>query len=165
MQGSVLGVAAQTAGSLVSVYWGLAMAGRFCGAAVLRRIAPGAVLAACAAASCCLAATTGFCSGITAAVTILAIGLFNSIMFPTIFTLAIGTLREDPAEASGLLCLAIVGGALVPLLTGVMADRFGLGHALLVPAACYVWIVAFGLSTLGKRGRRPGALPLDPAGA
>jgi len=165
MQGSVLGVAAQTAGSLVSVYWGLAMAGRFCGAAVLRRIAPGAVLAACAAASCCLAATTGFCSGITAAVTILAIGLFNSIMFPTIFTLAIGTLREDPAEASGLLCLAIVGGALVPLLTGVMADRFGLGHALLVPAACYVWIVAFGLSTLAKEEGRPGALPLDPAGA
>jgi FHS family L-fucose permease-like MFS transporter len=165
MLGSVLGAPAQTAGSLVSVYWGLAMAGRFCGAAVLRRVAPGAALAACAAGACLLAATTGFCGGVPAAVTILAIGLFNSIMFPTIFTLAIGTLREDPAEASGLLCLAIVGGALVPLLTGIMADRFGLGHALLVPAACYVWIAVFGLSTLAREQARPGALPLDPAGA
>jgi FHS family L-fucose permease-like MFS transporter len=66
-------------------------------------------------------------------------------MFPTIFTLAIETLGEDAAEASGVLCLAIVGGAIIPVLTGLAADRFGLGHALLVPALCYVWIAVFGV--------------------
>jgi len=144
----VLGVAAQTAGSLVSVYWGLAMVGRFCGAAVLRRVPAGLALAACAACACLLAATAGLAAGLTAAVAILSIGLFNAIMFPTIFTLAIENLKQEEAEASGILCLAIVGGALVPMLTGVAADHVGLGPALLVPALCYIWIAAFGISAM-----------------
>ena len=144
MQGEVLGVAAQTAGRLVSIYWGLAMAGRFLGTVVLRMAPPGLVLSACAAAACGLAIVTGASAGVMAAGCILAIGLFNSIMFPTIFTLAIETLGDDAAEASGVLCLAIVGGAVVPLLTGFAADHLGLAHALLVPALCYVWIVYFG---------------------
>jgi FHS family L-fucose permease-like MFS transporter len=145
MQPSVLGVVARTAGSLVSVYWGLAMVGRFCGAAALRRASPGLVLAACAVGACALTIASGLSIGVLAAATALAIGLCNSIMFPTIFTLAIETLGEDAAEASGVLCLAIVGGAIIPVLTGLAADRFGLGHALLVPALCYVWIAVFGV--------------------
>jgi MFS transporter, FHS family, L-fucose permease len=151
MQDSVLGVPASTAGSLVSIYWGLAMVGRFSGAAVLRRMPAGLVLAACATGAGTLAVLTGLAGGVLAAATVLAIGLFNSIMFPTIFTLAIETLGDDTAEASGLLCLAIVGGAVVPLLTGLAADRFGLGHALVVPALCYVWIAFFGVTAFRER--------------
>ena len=146
MQPSVLGIAASAAGSLVSVYWGLAMVGRFGGVAILRRVPAGLVLALCAACACALAITTGLSAGLFAAATVLAIGLCNSIMFPTIFTLAIETLGEDAAEASGVLCLAIVGGAVVPLITGIAADHVGLGHALIVPALCYVWITIFGVS-------------------
>jgi FHS family L-fucose permease-like MFS transporter len=151
MQGDVLGLAAPQAGRLVSVYWGLAMVGRFCGTAVLRVAPPGLVLAGCAAVAGALAIVTGNTAGVTAAVTVLAIGLFNAIMFPTIFTLAIETLKEGVAEASGVLCLSIVGGAVVPLLTGFVADRAGLGHALLVPAVCYGWISYFGVSAYRDR--------------
>lgn len=154
MQGSVLGVAAATAGRLVSVYWGLAMVGRFAGTAVLRMAPPGLVLAACALGAAALALATGLLAGNAAAASILAIGLFNSIMFPTIFTLALETLSADQAEASGVLCLAIVGGAVVPLATGFAADRVGLGHALAVPALCYLWIVWFGVSAARERVAR-----------
>jgi FHS family L-fucose permease-like MFS transporter len=146
MQGSVLGLAAQQAGRLVSVYWGLAMVGRFCGTAILRVAPPGLVLSACAAIAATLAIVTGSLAGVFAAATVLAIGLFNSIMFPTIFTLAIETLEEGQEEASGVLCLAIVGGAVIPLLTGLAADTVGLGHAFVLPALCYGWIGYFGIS-------------------
>ncbi len=159
MQGSVLGVAARTAGALVSIYWGLAMVGRFCGAAVLRLVPAGLLLTVCALVAGTLAVVTGLSAGVFAAATVLAIGLFNSIMFPTIFALAIETLGEDTAEASGVLCLAIVGGAVVPLLTGLAADRFGLGHALVVPALCYIWIAAFGMSAFTENARRRAAAP------
>ncbi|RRN53976.1 sugar MFS transporter [Pseudoxanthomonas sp. SGNA-20] len=134
------------AGNLISVYWGLAMVGRFVGSWVLRFVAPGLVLAACAVGAgtlAVLAATT--LEGTVAAVAILSIGLFNSVMFPTIFTLSIDGLGEDTAGGSGILCLAIVGGAVVPLLMGLAADRIGLALALLVPAACYGWIACYGL--------------------
>jgi FHS family L-fucose permease-like MFS transporter len=153
MQPEILGVAAQTAGQLVSVYWGLAMVGRFVGTAILRVVRPGLVLAACAIGAAALAICTGSSTGLLAACSVLAIGLFNAIMFPTIFTLAIATLGEDAAEASGVLCLAIVGGAVVPLVTGFAADHVGLGRALLVPVLCYAWIAFFGFST--ARGQPP----------
>ena len=145
MRPEVLGVAAQVAGSLVSVYWGLAMVGRFAGAAVLRCVPAGLALAVCACGAGVLAVLSALSFGWAAAASLLAIGLFNAIMFPTIFTLGMEELPDESAEASGVLCLAIVGGAVVPLLTGLAADRFGLGHALLVPALCYVWIGLFGL--------------------
>ena len=147
----VLGVAAQQAGRLVSIYWGLAMVGRFLGTAVLRVMPPGLVLGICALCAAILAAFTGSTVGLAAAISILAIGFFNSIMFPTIFTLSIETLGEDAAEASGILCLAIVGGAVVPVLTGLVADRIGLGRALLVPVLCYAWVGFFGVSCVAKR--------------
>jgi len=134
------------AGNLIAVYWGLAMVGRFIGSWVLRFVPAGVVLATCAVCAgglALLAATT--LEGTAAAVAILSIGLFNSVMFPTIFTLSIDGLGEDTAGGSGLLCLAIVGGAVVPLLMGLAADRVGLALALLVPAVCYAWIAAYGL--------------------
>jgi FHS family L-fucose permease-like MFS transporter len=144
MQASVLGLAAVTAGRLVSVYWGGAMVGRFIGAAVLRVVPGGLALAVCAVSAGALATLSGLSGGLVAAATLLAIGLCNAIMFPTIFTLAIEGLGEDTPEASGLICLAVVGGALVPMLTGFVADHAGLSHAMLVPALCYVWIALYG---------------------
>ncbi len=142
-----LSAAAQTAGSLVSVYWGLAMVGRFIGAGIMRKTNPSLVLTLCACGAFVLTTTSSLSAGMAAAVTILAVGLFNSIMFPTIFALAVEGLGERTPQASGIICLAIVGGAVVPLTTGVVADQAGLSLALLVPAACYIWIAFYGLFT------------------
>lgn len=144
MQGSVLGVIAGTAGRLVSVYWGGAMVGRFTGAVLLRRMPAGLALSMCAVGAAALVLTSSLSGGRFAAAMLLAVGLFNAIQFPTIFTLAIEGLGAETPEASGLLCLAIVGGALVPLLTGVVADHAGLARALLVPVGCYLWIALYG---------------------
>ena len=152
MQSSTLGLAAVEAGKLVSFYWGGAMVGRFVGSGVLRVASPGKVLACCALAASMLATVSGLSTGTVAAVTVIAIGLMNSIMFPTIFSLAIEGLGPSTSRGSGLLCQAIVGGAIVPLVTGWTADRVGLGLALLVPAACYVVIASY-----GWYARRPAA--------
>jgi FHS family L-fucose permease-like MFS transporter len=147
MLDSTLSAAAQTAGTLVSVYWGAAMVGRFIGAGVMRKANPSLVLALCACGAFVMTATSSLSAGTVAAVTILAVGLFNSIMFPTIFALAVEGMGERTPQASGIICLAIVGGAVVPLLTGAVADQVGLGLALLVPAACYIWIAFYGIFT------------------
>jgi len=151
MQGETLRLDAQRAGQLVSLYWGGAMVGRFIGSVVLRRVAAGSVLCGCALMACLLALASAGSSGVIAGATIIAIGLFNSVMFPTIFTLSIEGLGDDTPQASGLLCMAIVGGAVIPLLTGALADRFGLGLALVAPALCYLYIAGF-----GWHARRPG---------
>jgi len=137
--------AAQVAGAMVSIYWGLAMVGRFIGAAALARITPGKVLAFNAVAAAALALASAMTTGATAAVTVLAIGLANSVMFPTIFTLALEDLGDDTPNGSALLCMAIVGGAIVPVIYGATADAVGLGHALVVPAVCYLIIAGYGL--------------------
>lgn len=144
MQSSTLGVDPATGGRLISLYWGGAMVGRFLGSAVLRRVAAGTVLAACALGAAALAATSAVSVGMVAAVAVLAVGLCNSIMFPTIFALAIENLGDETPQGSGILCLAIVGGAVVPVVTGFAADRVGLAAALFVPAACYLWIAIYG---------------------
>jgi FHS family L-fucose permease-like MFS transporter len=145
MSGHTLAAGQQVAGSLVSVYWGLAMVGRFIGAFALRRMRPGLALAICAVGAATLAALSGLSGGLIAALAVLAIGLFNSIMFPTIFTLAIEDLGENGHQGSGLLCLAIFGGAVVPLIAGRIADGFGLTAFLAVPVVCYMWIAGYGL--------------------
>lgn len=147
MLGKTLALDPATAGKLLSLYWGGAMVGRFIGSAVLTRIEAGTVLAACALGAASLATASALSTGMLAAITVLAIGLCNSIMFPTIFTLAIDRLGEDTPRGSGLLCLAIVGGAVIPLVTGYAADRAGLSLALLVPAVCYLWIATYGALT------------------
>ena len=105
-----------------------------------------------------LAVASALGSGWLAAATILAVGLCNSIMFPTIFTLAIEGLGERAAKASGMICVAIVGGAVVPMITGLIADRAGLNYGLLVPAVCYVWICVYGW--LAASGRLDRGAPL-----
>ena len=139
-----LGLVAERAGQMVSFYWGGAMIGRFIGAAALRFVPAGRALTICAIIAGLLAVTSALSAGAFAAVTLLAIGLFNSIQFPTIFTLAIEGEEDDTPEASALLCMAIVGGAVIPLITGAVADRIGLSLALFVPAVCYVWIAVYG---------------------
>ena len=146
MQPDVLGLSARAAGERVPLYWGGAMVGRFIGSYLLRVFSPGKVLAS-AAARCDHApgargrVSTGTLSGGA----LLAIGLFNSIMFPTIFTLASEGLGSRAHEGSGIICMAIVGGAVVPLMMGHAADIAGLKAALAVPAVCYAGIVAFGI--------------------
>jgi FHS family L-fucose permease-like MFS transporter len=147
-----LSAPAQTAGTLVSVYWGLAMAGRFLGAGVMRKANPSLVLALCACGAFVMTTASSLSAGMVAGVTILSVGLFNSIMFPTIFALAVEGMGERTPQASGIICLAIVGGAVVPLTTGVVADNVGLNLALLVPAACYIWIAFYGVFTARTKG-------------
>jgi MFS transporter, FHS family, L-fucose permease len=145
-----LGLVAKDAGQMLSLYWGGAMVGRFVGAGALRVVRAGPALSFCAIVACLLAVTSAFSAGPVAAFTLVAIGLFNSIQFPTIFTIAIEGENGDTPQASALLCMAIVGGAVIPVITGALADRVGLSLALLVPAACYVWIAAYGVI-----GRKP----------
>jgi FHS family L-fucose permease-like MFS transporter len=144
MQSNVLGVAAEQAGKHVPFYWGGAMVGRFIGAYLLRVFAPGKVLACAATMAIVLLSVSANTVGAVSGWSLLAIGLFNSIMFPTIFSLASEGLGTRAAEGSGVICMAIVGGAIVPLVTGNAADLWGLKHALVVPAACYLGILGFG---------------------
>jgi FHS family L-fucose permease-like MFS transporter len=143
-QPQIAALPAETAGKYLSLYWGGAMVGRFIGSAVLARIRPGTVLAfnACVAAALLVLAMT--VAGPTAMWALLAIGLFNSIMFPTIFTLAISGLGRRTGEGSGLLCMAIVGGALVPLAQGWLADRAGILYSFVLPLLCYLYIAYYG---------------------
>jgi FHS family L-fucose permease-like MFS transporter len=146
----VLGLGERAAGQHVSLYWGGAMLGRFVGAWLLRRVAPARVLLAAAAGAIGLLGVAGLASGAVSGWALLAIGLCNSIMFPTLFSLASEGLGARAAEGSGLICMAIVGGAIVPLVTGHAADLFGLRAALTVPALCYLGIGAF-----ARYARRP----------
>ncbi len=142
-QANVLGVDARAAGELVALYWGGAMVGRFIGAWLLKRFPPALVLAGAALGACALLGLSGTSTGHVAGYALLAVGLMNSIMFPTIFSLACEGLGDRAPDGSGLLCMAIVGGAVVPLLFGVVADMSTLATALVVPAACYLGIIMF----------------------
>ena len=144
-QPEIAGLPEQKAGHYLSLYWGGAMVGRFIGSAVMRRIKPGHLLAFNAAVVVLLLLSAMTMRGPVAMWSALAIGLFNSIMFPTIFTLAIDRLGRRTSTGSGWLCTAIVGGALVPVLMGFVADQVGLQLAFIVPAVCYAYIVHYGL--------------------
>lgn len=146
MQADTLGLPARTAGELLIFYWGGAMVGRFIGAFVLSRVTPWKVLAAVASGAIVLLAVSALTTGAVSGVAILAVGLMNAIMFPTIFTLASAGLGQKAAEGSGIICMAIVGGALVPPLTGAIADASSLRIALIAPIVCYLIIVAFARS-------------------
>lgn len=143
--GTTLAVSLQRAAELVALYWGGAMVGRFIGAFLLRRFAPSLVLLGVAAGAGALLATAGTTVGVLSGFALLAVGLVNSIMFPTIFSLASEELGPRAADGSGIICMAIVGGAIVPLLTGWAADHSGLRMALAVPFVCYGVIAAFAL--------------------
>jgi MFS transporter, FHS family, L-fucose permease len=144
MQSSTLELSAEAAGKHLPFYWGGAMVGRFIGAYVLRFFAPGKVLATVSGIVLALLLISANSVGAISGWSLLAIGLFNSIMFPTIFSLANEGLGRRAAEGSGVICMAIVGGAIVPLMTGHAADSWGLKQALIVPAVCYCGILIFG---------------------
>lgn len=142
----IAALSAKTAAGLVSFYWGGAMVGRFLGAALLQRFKPRPMLALCAVMAATLVTASILLQGHAAMWTILAVGLFNSIMFPTIFTLGVAELGPLTGSGSGILNMAIVGGAILPLIQGVIADRIGLHHAFFVPVICYMFILFYALS-------------------
>jgi FHS family L-fucose permease-like MFS transporter len=143
----MLNIPLEDAGKMVSFYWGGAMVGRIIGSGLLflvKQRAPWLLAAfALGAATLCLAVSQ--LHGSTAAYLALSIGLFNSIMFPVIFTMTLERSSASPAATSGLLCLAIVGGAILPFLYGVIADNAGLHVAYFLPALAYLLIVAFAI--------------------
>ena len=145
MQSRVMGLDEAAAGSLIAFYWGGAMVGRFIGSYFLRILSPGLILAGVSAGAIALILISISTTGTIAGYSLLAIGLMNSIMFPTIFSLASEGLGSRAADGSGIINIAIFGGAVIPLLTGMLADLSGdLGVALLLPAACYALIAYFG---------------------
>ena len=122
------------------------MVGRFIGSAVMRTISPGKVLGGAAVIASALVWISVASTGNIAMGSIIAVGLFNSVMFPTIFTLSIEQLGPLTGKGSGLLIMAIVGGALLPVLQGALADSIGIHTAFIMPAICYLYIVFYGFS-------------------
>lgn len=142
----IAGIGEHQAAKLIAFYWGGAMVGRFVGAYVMQFIAAGKVLVFNSVMSVILIILAVTTTGHFAMWSILLVGLCNSIMFPTIFSLAVTGLGKHTAQGSGVLCLAIVGGALLPLLQGVLADSIGVQLSFLLPALCYLYIAYYGLS-------------------
>lgn len=127
----------------VAIFWGGAMVGRFIGSAVMQKIPAAKVLAFNSVMVVILIITSMLTTGYVALWSIVLVGLFNSIMFPTIFTLAIDGLGKHTSQGSGILCLAIVGGAIVPMIMGVLADSFGLANSFIVAILCYAYILFY----------------------
>ena len=136
----------EAAAGYLSFYWGGAMIGRFVGSALMQKLNPGKYLGANALVACLLVVVSMLTFGHTAMWTILAVGFFNSIMFPTIFTLAIDGLGHLTGKGSGLLVAAIVGGAIIPLVQGYFADHIGIHHAFFLAAVCYLYIAFYGFT-------------------
>jgi len=145
----IAGLDHAAAAKYVSMYWGGALIGRFIGFAVMRYVSPGKTLAFNALGAIALVLLATFAQGSVAMWAIVAVGLFNSIMFPTIFSMALHGLGRHTGQGSGILCMAIVGGAIVPFIQGAMADNMGLQISFLVPAACYLFILFFGVKYAG----------------
>jgi FHS family L-fucose permease-like MFS transporter len=143
---NIAGMSALTAAGYVSFYWGGAMIGRFLGAPLLRRFKAGHLLAICAISAATLVTASMLLGGHTAMWTILAVGFFNSIMFPTIFSLGVAELGPLTGNGSGILNMAIVGGAILPVIQGTIADHVGLHHAFVLPVVCYFYILYYALS-------------------
>ena len=140
----MVGFTTAVAGQYLMFYWGGAMVGRFLGSAILRYAQPARVLAINATVVCALLVITMLSKGYVAMWSVLLIGLFNSIMFPNIFTLAISKLGRHTSSGSALLCMAIVGGAIIPWVTGKFADIVSLQYAFIVPLICYLYVVYYG---------------------
>jgi FHS family L-fucose permease-like MFS transporter len=142
----IAGLSAKSAAGFVSFYWGGAMIGRFLGAPILRRFKSESLLALSAVFAAALVTSSMLLGGQAAMWTILSVGFFNSIMFPTIFSLGEAELGTMTGSGSGILNMAIVGGAILPLIQGVIADHVGIHHAFVLPVICYLYILFFGLS-------------------
>jgi FHS family L-fucose permease-like MFS transporter len=143
---AVLGISLEQAGKMVSLYWGGAMIGRLVGSALLTRVPATTLLAVFAGAACAICLFIVAVGGSAAGYAALGIGLFNSIMFPVIFTLTLERSTASEEATSGFLCFSIVGGAFVPLLVGLVSGATSYATAFVVPAACYLILLAFGFA-------------------
>jgi len=149
----MLGVSPEVGGKLTSAYWFCAMVGRFAGSWLLTRVRVSRLLTVFAAVNCVLCLIVSQGAGLAASVAAIAIGLFNSIMFPTIFTITLERSSASNAATSGLLCVAIIGGAILPFVTGKIIDSSGLHVAFLLPAVAYSLIVVFAVTASHARVR------------
>ena len=149
-QPDIAGLSPKIAAGYVSFYWGGAMVGRLIGAAVLQKIKTGRLLAICAVCTTLLVTFSMLTSGHVAMWSMIGVGFFNSIMFPSIFSLGVAELVPLTSTGSGLINMAIVGGAIVPLMQGAIADRVGIHHAFILPVICYLYILFYAV-----RGSRP----------
>lgn len=149
-QSNIGNISELAAAKYVSFYWLGAMIGRFIGSAILQKLRTGIVLGCAAIVASLLVWTSVLSFGHVAMWSIILVGLFNSVMFPSIFTLGIAELGPLTGDGSGLLVMAIVGGAAIPLMMGFLADRVGLHHAFILPAICYLYIVYYAF-----RGSKP----------
>ncbi|MFT3766629.1 MAG: sugar MFS transporter [Minicystis sp.] len=152
---TIAGMRLDAASRWVSLYWGGSMVGRFLGAALMRKRGAGKILGGAATAATLLVVLSGLAHGPSAALGLVVVGFFNSIMFPTIFSLAIEDLGDMTSRGSGLLVMAVVGGAVVPVIVGALADTIGLQHALALVALCYAYIAYYGFR--GSRHESPTA--------
>ncbi|MCP8467155.1 sugar MFS transporter [Pseudomonas sp. ZM23] len=152
-QPEIAGLPAGQAGKYLSLYWGGAMLGRFIGSALMHAIPANRMLAFNALVNTLLIAVALSIGEHVAMWSLILIGLFNSIMFPTIFSLALEGLGNLTSKGSGLLCMAIVGGAVMPLVQAFFADRIGLLHSFAIPLLCYLYIAWFGAK--GYRADEP----------
>ncbi len=151
-QPEIGGMTEKAAALYVPYYWGGAMIGRFIGSAALQKIHAGALLGVVALCACLLVVASMLSFGAIAMWTIMLVGFFNSVMFPSIFTLGIAGLGPLTSRGSGLLVMAIVGGAIIPYVQGLLADKIGIHHAFLLPVLCYLYIAFYGF-----RGSKPAA--------
>jgi FHS family L-fucose permease-like MFS transporter len=149
----ILRLATKIIGTWVPLYWGGLMVGRFIGSGLQQKVNPGRMLSVFALCAMGLVVVSMFTDGGVAVWSILLVGLFNSIQFPTIFTLGVAEMGPLTGEASGLLITAIVGGAVIPELQGVLADRIGIHHAFVLPILCYLYIAWYGVR--GSRVKDP----------
>ena len=149
-QPEIGGLTEKVASSFVAFYWGGAMVGRFIGSGLLQKMKTGHLLGICAVCATALVTISMLSTGHFAMYSIILVGFFNSIMFPSIFTLGVAELGPLTGDGSGIMIMAIVGGALIPLAQGAIADKIGIHHAFFLPVICYLYILYFALS-----GSRP----------
>jgi FHS family L-fucose permease-like MFS transporter len=145
-QPEIGGLTEKVAASFVAFYWGGAMVGRFIGSALLQKMKTGGLLAICAVCAAGLVAVSMLTTGHLAMYSIILVGFFNSIMFPSIFTLGVAELGPLTGDGSGIMIMAIVGGAIIPVAQGWIADHIGIHHAFFLPVICYLYILYFALS-------------------
>lgn len=142
---NVMNMPPAQASHYVSLFWAGALLGRLSGSFLLQRLQTGWVIAFCAIGGTTALAFAGFSHGGLAMWSIISIGLFNSVMFPSIFALGIAGLGKLTSKGSSLITMANFGGAVLPFLIGRAADSRGLQHALLIPLISYLYLALFGI--------------------
>jgi MFS transporter, FHS family, L-fucose permease len=154
-QPEIGGLTEKVAASFVAFYWGGAMVGRFIGSGLLQKVSTRGLLGVCTVCAASLVAISMLTNGHLAMYSIILVGFFNSIMFPSIFTLGVAELGPLTGDGSGVMIMAIVGGAIIPWLQGAVADKIGIHHAFFLPVMCYLYILFFALSGSKPNSQRP----------